>query len=144
MPTPDLEQPDGLDGPHEPSQLEIIGHRVQSLEARVRVISAGQAHLVDQIAEIAVSQRAAEEHRRLQAQRMDELQAAMEGNTTMTKRTLEATEAVRDLVTTARTGGKVVRWLAPTLVAVGIAVGTVKGWWIAGMDLFHHTQPPGK
>ena len=120
---------------------EELDARVSSLEAQARVHSAGHAHLTDQIAEIAVSQHRAEKHRQLQAQRMDAIQEALEKNTALTSKTLEAAESVRDLVTTARTGGKFFRWLAPTLIAVGLAVGTVKGWWLAGLDIFHHTPP---
>lgn len=117
--------------------LEAIDARVASLEANVRVVAAGHAHLVNQIAEIAVSQHRAEEHRRIQDQKLEALQSAMNANTDMTIKTLAAAESVRDVVTTARTGGKFLRWLTPTLVAAGIAVGTVKGWWIAGLDIFH-------
>ena len=116
---------------------EEMDARVAYLEKHARVVSAGHAQLVSQIAEIAVSQHHADEHRRLQSERMDALQNAMQKNTELTTKTLEAAEAVRDVVTTARTGGRFVRWLTPTLVAVGIAVGTVKGWWVAGLDIFH-------
>ena len=116
---------------------EELDARVTYLEKHARVVSAGHAQLVDQIAEIAISQHHADEHRRLQAQRMDALQDAMTKNTELTSKTLQAAEAVRDVVTTARTGGKFVRWLAPTLIAIGLAIGTVKGWWIAGLEVFH-------
>lgn len=116
---------------------EELDARVSYLEKHARVVSAGHAQLVDQIAEIAVSQHRAEEARRLAVQRMDALQDAMQKNTELTSRTLEAAESVRDLVTTARTGGKFVRWLAPTLIAIGLAIGTVKGGWIAVLEVFH-------
>lgn len=120
---------------------EELDARVAYLEKHARVVSAGHAQLVEQIAEIAVSQHRAEEARRMTVERMDALQTAVQKNTELTSKTLEAAESVRDLVTTARTGGKLIRWLTPTLVAVGVAVGTVKGWWISGLDLFH---PPPK
>lgn len=131
----DDRQPTNID----PLEIDILGARVTSLEAGVRVVAAGHAQLVEQIAEIAVSQHHADEHRRLQSQRLDALQDAMQKNTELTSKTLAAAETVRDVVTTARTGGKFVRWLAPTLIAVGIAVGTIKGWWMSGLDLFDFT-----
>jgi hypothetical protein len=120
---------------------EDIDARVSSIEARVRVVSAGHAHLADQIAEIAVSQHRAEQHRRVQDQKLEALQVAMATNTELTSKTLAAVQTVSDVMTTARTGGRFFRWLAPTLIAAGIAVGTVKGWWMAGLDLFDHTPP---
>lgn len=116
---------------------EDIDARVTSIEARVRVVSAGHAHLADQIAEIAVSQHRAEQHRRIQDQKLEALQVAMTTNTELTSKTLAAVQTVSDVMTTARTGGRFVRWLTPTLVAVGLAVVTVKGWWVAGLDIFH-------
>lgn len=108
--------------------------RIGSLENDVRAVATGHEYLATQIAEITVSQRRADVQRQEQAMRMDELQAALQQNTDMTQRTLAATEAVRDVVTTARVGGKFVRWLTPTLIAVGVGVGTLKGWWLASID----------
>ena len=137
--SPPKDQPPAPRDPLSDTWPEEMDARVTYLEKHARVVSAGHAQLVGQIAEIAVSQHHADEHRRLQSQRMDALQEAMSKNTELTSKTLAAAETVRDVVTTARTGGKFVRWLTPTLVAIGIAVGTLKGWWVAGLDIF---QPP--
>ncbi len=108
--------------------------RMGALEAEVRAVATGHEYLASQIAEITISQRRADAQRQEQAMRMDELQTALLANTDMTQRTLAATEAVRDVVTTARMGGKFVRWLTPTLVALGLGVGVVKGWWMASLE----------
>lgn len=108
--------------------------RMGALEADVRAVATGHEYLASQIAEITISQRRADAQRQEQAMRMDELQTALLANTDMTQRTLAATEAVRDVVTTARMGGKFVRWLTPTLVALGLGVGVVKGWWMASLE----------
>ena len=108
--------------------------RLGSVESGLRAVNTGHEFLASQIAEITVSQRHADIQRREHAARMDEMQKALLDNTDMTQRTLAATEAVRDVVTTARMGGKFVRWLTPTLVAVGVGIGTVKGWWIASLE----------
>ncbi len=108
--------------------------RIGSLESDVRAVATGHEYLASQIAEITISQRRADVQRQEQAVRMDELQAALQANTDMTQRTLAATEAVRDVVTTAKVGGRFVRWLAPTLVAVGVGIGTLKGWWLASLE----------
>lgn len=105
--------------------------RIGSVESGLRAVSTGHEYLASQIDEITVSQRRADVQRQEQAMRMNELQAALLANTDLTQRTLQATETVRDVVTTAKMGGRFVRWLTPTLVALGVGVGTVKGWWMA-------------
>ena len=108
--------------------------RIGSIEVDLRAVSTGHEYLASQIAEITVSQRRADVQRQGHAIRMDELQAALLANTDLTQRTLAATETVRDVVTTAKMGGRFVRWLTPTLVALGVGIGTVKGWWLASVE----------
>lgn len=116
------------------SDWAALHDRIGSIEVDLRAVSTGHEYLASQIAEITVSQRRADVQRQEQAMRMDELQAALLANTDLTQRTLAATETVRDVVTTARMGGRFVRWLTPTLVALGVGIGTVKGWWLASME----------
>lgn len=116
------------------SDWAALHDRIGSIEVDLRAVSTGHEYLASQIAEITVSQRRADVQRQEQAIRMDELQAALLANTDLTQRTLAATETVRDVVTTARMGGRFVRWLTPTLVALGVGIGTVKGWWLASME----------
>lgn len=116
------------------SDWAALHDRIGSIEVDLRAVSTGHEYLASQIAEITVSQRRADVQRQEQAIRMDELQAALLANTDLTQRTLAATETVCDVVTTARMGGRFVRWLTPTLVALGVGIGTVKGWWLASME----------
>lgn len=116
------------------SDWAALHDRIGSIEVDLRAVSTGHEYLASQIAEITVSQRRADVQLQEQAMRMDELQAALLANTDLTQRTLAATETVRDVVTTAKMGGRFVRWLTPTLVALGVGIGTVKGWWLASME----------
>jgi hypothetical protein len=113
---------------------DALHDRLGAVETDLRALSAGHEYLASQIAEITISQRRADVQQQEQAVRMDEMQAALQANTDLTQRTLQATEAVRDVVTTARIGGRFVRWLTPTLVALGVGVGTIKGWWLASVE----------
>lgn len=110
-------------------QLAAMDQRVGTLEAGVRVIAAGHAQLVEQLAEITVSQHRAEAQRHAQSARLDNFDAALAENSRLTAETLVATRDIRDLMTTARTGGRLVRWAAPTLAAAGATWATLKGWW---------------
>lgn len=96
--------------------------RVGTLETMARVAEVGHQHLVEQMAEITVSQ-----HR--SGQRLDKLATELQSNSATTREILDATRDLRDVVITARTGGKFARWLAPTLVAGAVSFGVIKGWW---------------
>jgi len=96
--------------------------RVGTLESMARVAEVGHAHLVEQMAEITVSQ-----HR--SGQRLDKIATELQSNSATTREILDATRDLRDVVITARTGGRFARWLAPTLVAGAVSFGMVKGWW---------------
>ena len=99
-----------------------LHHRVDSLESSVRIVAAGHQQLVDQMAEITVSQ-----HR--SGTRLDKLDSDLAENSKVPHEILPATRDLRAVVTTARTGGKFARWLAPTLVAGAVSFGVIKGWW---------------
>lgn len=129
--------------------------RVSSLEAGQRMIAAGHVQLVDQIAEVTVNQHRAEQQRKDFAKRLEGIAATLQSqdeqirfhrdslaeirddlrsNTTTTREILEATRDLRDVVITAKTGGRLAKWAAPTLVAVGVSVGIVKGWAMASWE----------
>lgn len=99
-----------------------LHHRVDSLESSVRIVAAGHQQLVDQMAEITVSQ-----HR--SGTRLDKLDSDLAENSKVTREILAATRDLRDVVITARTGGKFARWLAPTIIAAAASIGVIKGWW---------------
>lgn len=101
--------------------------RVDTLESSVRIVAAGHQLLAEQMAEITVSQ-----HR--SGQRLDKISTELAANTATTREILEATRDLRDVVITARTGGKFARWLAPTLLAAAASIGVVKGWWSDAAD----------
>lgn len=113
--------PEGWTGVSE-SDWAGLHHRVGSLESSVRIVAAGHKQLVDQMAEITVSQ-----HR--SGTRLDKLSSDLADNSKVTRDILSATRDLRDVVITARTGGKFARWLAPTLVAGAVSFGVIKGWW---------------
>lgn len=108
--------------------------RVSSLEAGQRMIAAGHVQLVDQMAEITVSQRRADQQRKEYAARLDAITADLADNSKVTREILDATRDLRDVVITAKTGGKLAKWAAPTLVAAGVSIGIVKGWAIASWE----------
>ena len=123
--------------------------RVATLETSVRWIGDSQTQLIEQMAEVTMGQRRADIHRREQTERLDKIaqtlvdqddqirvnRGSLDGirsdvqrvNDTMSS-VLTATQDLRDVVITAKTGGKLARWLAPTLVAGAVAVTTIKGW----------------
>jgi hypothetical protein len=102
--------------------------RVDTLESSVRIVAAGHQLLAEQMAEITVSQ-----HR--SGQRLDKISTELADNSKTTREILGATRDLRDVVITARTGGKFARWLAPTLVAGALSFGVIKGWWTDLTDL---------
>lgn len=110
-------------------ELAAMDARVSTLETGMRMIASGHAQLTEQLAEITVSQHRAEAQRKAQAQRLDNFDAALADNSRLTAETLAAARDIRDLITTARTGGRLVRWAAPTLAAAGATWATLKGWW---------------
>lgn len=102
--------------------------RVDTLESSVRIVVAGHQLLAEQMAEITVSQ-----HR--SGQRLDKISTELADNSKTTREILGATRDLRDVVITARTGGKFARWLAPTLLAAAASIGVVNGWWTDLTDL---------
>lgn len=112
-----------------PEELAALDQRVSTLETGMRIVAAGHAQLTEQLAEITVSQHRAEAQRQAQASRLDNVDAALAENSRLTAETLVAARDIRDLMTTARTGGRLVRWAAPTLAAAGATWATLKGWW---------------
>jgi hypothetical protein len=109
---------------------------VNRLNASVRVVAAGNNTLHEQIAELTVANHEAKAARAAQSSRLDHIESELQRNTTETRetramvgQTLEAAKDIRDIVTTARTGGRLVRWAAPTLAAAAATWATLKGWW---------------
>jgi hypothetical protein len=120
-------QPDPSGWTASESDWAHLHGRVGTLESMARVAEVGHAHLVEQMAEITVSQ-----HR--SGTRLDKISTELAANTATTREILEATRDLRDVVITARTGGKFARWLAPTLLAAAASIGVVKGWWSDAAD----------
>lgn len=99
----------------------------------MQYIGNSQTQLIEQIGEITVSQRNADAHRREQTVRMDNISAELATNSATTREILEATRDLRDVVITARTGGKFAKWLAPTLLSLAAAAAVIKTW-LAGAN----------
>lgn len=135
-----------------------LENRVNTLEAGHRMIAAGHVQLVDQIAEVTVNQHRAEQQRKDFARRLEGIAATLQSqdeqirnnrdslesirdelrsNTTTTREILDATRDLRDVVITAKTGGRLARWAAPTLLAAAASLGVLKGWWLASVEWLH-------
>jgi hypothetical protein len=110
--------------------------RVGTLEGSLRAVAAGHVQLTEQMSEITINQRRGEAQRAEQTQRLDDITAELAKNSKTTSEILTATLDLRDVVITAKTGGKFARWLAPTVVAVAAALAVFKGWWTAAVDWF--------
>lgn len=115
------QEPDGWTGVSE-SDWAGLHSRVGSLESSVRIVAAGHQQLVDQMAEITVSQ-----HR--SGTRLDKISTELADNSKTTREILGATRDLRDVVITARTSGKFARWLAPTVIAGAAALAVIKAGW---------------
>ena len=102
--------------------------RLDRLEASVRVIATGHAQIAEQMAELVVSQVRTDQKNAEHSKRLDKIDADLAENSALTRETWQNAKDIRDVVITARTGGKLVRWAYPTLVAIGLTVATVKGW----------------
>ena len=111
-----------------------LENRVNTLETAQRMIAAGHVQLVEQMAEITVNQHRADQQRKEYAARLDAITADLADNSKVTREILDATRDLRDVVITAKTGGKLAKWAAPTLVAAGLSIGIVKGWAIASWE----------
>lgn len=144
--------------PYTDSGWAALENRVSSLETGQKMIASGHVQLVEQMAEITVSQRRADVQQREQTQRLDEIASTLlsqdeqirvnrdsliaireelGANTRTTREILDATRDLRDVVITAKTGGKFAKWLAPTLLAAAASVGVIKGWWLASVEWLH-------
>ena len=132
-PMSEQQEPEGWGGPSE-SDWAGLTHRVGTLEQMARVAEVGYAHMTEQIAEITVSQRRADLQRTEQTRRLDAITTELADNSKVTREILQATQDLRDVVITAKTGGKFAKWLAPTLIATAAALGVLKGWWLASID----------
>ena len=108
--------------------------RVNTLETGQRMIATGHVQLVEQMAEITVSQRRADEQRKIYSARLDAITVDLAENSKVTREILDATRDLRDVVITAKTGGRLAKWAAPTLVAAGVSVGILKGWLLSSWE----------
>lgn len=108
--------------------------RVNTLEAGQRMIATGHVQLVEQMAEITINQRRADVERREQTKRLDDITVDLAENSKVTREILDATRDLRDVVITAKTGGRLAKWAAPTLVAAGVSIGIVKGWVLSSWE----------
>lgn len=108
--------------------------RVNTLEVGQRMIANGHVQLVEQMAEITVSQRRADAQRKEYGARLDAITVELADNSKTTREILEATRDLRDVVITAKTGGRLAKWAAPTLVAAGVSIGIVKGWLLSSWE----------
>lgn len=115
------QEPEGWTGVSE-SDWAGLHSRVGTLESSVRIVAAGHQQLVDQMAEITVSQ-----HR--SGTRLDKLSSDLAENTKLGQDIRSDIRAVRDVVITAKTGGRFARWLAPTVIAGAAAIAVIKGGW---------------
>lgn len=118
QPTPDCPGLDDCD-----AAAPLI-ERLERVESGVRMLAAGHQTLANQMAEVTVVLR--EQDRRIDA--------SAESLARIEARSDESAELLRDIrdgLITARTSAKLVRWLAPTLIALAAVVATVKGWILA-------------
>lgn len=132
-----------------------LQERVNTLEAGQKMIASGHVLLVEQMAEVTVSQRRADIHRAEHTKRLAEIAGTLQqqdeeikrnreslssirdelaGNTKTTKEILDVTRDLRDVVITAKTGGRLAKWAAPTLVAAGVSIGILKGWLLSSWE----------
>ena len=103
-----------------PSHSDFMGlaDRVGAVESSIRMVAAGHKVLHDQMSELTV----------LMHRQDTQVRAELAENSKLTRDTLAAANEIRDLVTTARTGGRLVRWAAPTLASGVVLWGMVSGW----------------
>lgn len=116
MPAPD--DCPGLDGCE---VAQPIRERMTALELAHRGTAAKVDVMGTQIAELAaVSVKRGE--------MIDAMRVSLDENSTLTRQTLDATNSIKDIVTTGRVMSRFARWLAPTLLATAAALAVVKGW----------------
>lgn len=111
-------------------------------QGQIDVLTISTRTITEQIAELTVSQMRADAQRQEHTKRLDSIELNLNENSQITRETLKAANDIKDLVTTARTGGKLIRWAAPTLVALGVAIGAIKGYWVAGIDWVAGVERP--
>lgn len=109
MPAPD--DCPGLDG------CEVA----QPIRERMTALELSHRNTAAQVADMTIT---VDRH----SQMLDTLQSSIDENSTLTRQTLDATNSIKDIVTTGRVMSRFARWLAPTLLATAAALAVVKGW----------------
>lgn len=122
---------------------EHLVARVSTLEGSLRILATSNVQLTQQMGEITVNQHRADAQREEQTMRLDAITENLAANTEnlaantkTTEEILIATRDLRDVVITAKTGGKFARWLAPTVIATAATLSVMKGWWTGAVEWF--------
>lgn len=122
---------------------EHLVARVSTLEGSLRILATSNVQLTQQMGEITVNQHRADAQREEQTMRLDAITENLAANTEnlaantkTTEEILIATRDLRDVVITAKTGGKFARWLAPTVIAMAAFFSVIGGWWDSAVKLF--------
>lgn len=113
--------PDDCPGPEACAPARDLVELIDAVEQSVRMLASGHVTLTEQMAELHLSVVR-------QDKRMDKLVTDLQANSQATQETMKAALEIKDVVTTGRTMGRLVRWAAPTLVALAVALGVIKGW----------------
>jgi beta-phosphoglucomutase-like phosphatase (HAD superfamily) len=92
----------------------------QRQESQIRVVAAGHAQLVNQISEVTVTLRRQDEKIAVNAGQLNLIQQAVAENTNLTR-------DVRDAITAGKVAGRLVRWMAATIVTLSAAWLAFKG-----------------
>lgn len=112
--------------------------RVDTFEGSIRALASGHVQLVEQMAEITISQRRADLQMVEQSRRLDDINLELAANSKATREVLSITTDLRDVVITAKTGGRLVRWAAPTVVALAATAAAIKAWFAGALDWLTH------
>jgi hypothetical protein len=125
-----IPQPDEDDDACEPGgcqPMRRLERRVGRLESSVRIMAASNVQLTQQQVDQTMQMKMMGTRIGMQDDRLAAIEVSIKSNTSMT-------EQIRDVVVTGRTMGQFLRYLAPTLVAIGISIGVVRGW---AADIWH-------